>query len=240
MAADGASGNGTEWPGGTVMSRLPGALGGELLRLGSPKPCPAGTVLLHQGEPSTHVFLLGHGKQPRLACVKVTAAARNGTESLLGIRVSGDLVGEMGVLRDGPRAATVTVCRAMTVHRIPLEHFRSFLRRREEAWRVVCHMIADRLDWANRRRLDFAGYDTAVRLARVLLELADYHGAPGEAGIRLGIQLSQPEFGKLIGAGRDAIQLAVRQLKEKNYIAYRYRTVTILDLNGLAAFADPG
>ncbi|UZF67652.1 Crp/Fnr family transcriptional regulator [Amycolatopsis mediterranei] len=197
-------------------------------------------MLLHQGEPSTHVFLLGHGKQPRLACVKVTAAARNGTESLLGIRVSGDLVGEMGVLRDGPRAATVTVCRAMTVHRIPLEHFRSFLRRREEAWRVVCHMIADRLDWANRRRLDFAGYDTAVRLARVLLELADYHGAPGEAGIRLGIQLSQPEFGKLIGAGRDAIQLAVRQLKEKNYIAYRYRTVTILDLNGLAAFADPG
>jgi hypothetical protein len=101
-------------------------------------------------------------------------------------------------------------------------------------------MIADRLDWANRRRLDFAGYDTAVRLARVLLELAEHHGAPGEAGIRLDIELSQPEFGKLIGAGRDAIQLAVRQLKEKNYIAYRYRTVTILDLNGLATFADPG
>ncbi|MEV6872834.1 Crp/Fnr family transcriptional regulator [Amycolatopsis sp. NPDC051128] len=240
MAADGTGGDDPGWPGGTVMSRLPAALAGELLRLGTPKACPAGTVLLHQGEPSKHVFLLGHGKQPQLACVKVTAAARNGTESLLGIRISGDLVGEMGVLREGPRSATVTTCRAMTVHWIALEHFRLFLQRREEAWRVVCHMIADRLDWANRRRLDFAGYDTAVRLARVLLELAVDHGTPGEAGVRLGIQLSQPEFGKLIGAGRDAIQLAVRQLKDRNYIACRYRTVTILDPNGLATFADPG
>ncbi|MGK3207598.1 Crp/Fnr family transcriptional regulator [Amycolatopsis sp. MEPSY49] len=222
------------------MARLPAALARELLGLGKPKPCSAGTVLLRQGAPSTHVFLLGHGKQPRLACVKVTAADRNGTETLLGIRISGDLVGEMGVLREGPRSATVTTCRAMTVHWIPLESFRLFLRRREEAWRVVCHMIADRLDWSNRRRLDFAGYDTAVRLARVLLELSVQHGTPGEAGLRLGIQLSQPEFGKLIGAGRDATQLAVRQLRDRNYIAYRYRTVTILDLNGLAAFADPG
>lgn len=239
MGADGPGGNEREWPGGTVLSRLPGVLTDELLRLGTPKPCRAGTVLLHQGEPSTHVFLLGHGKQPRVACVKVTVAARNGTESLLGIRISGDLVGEMGVLREGPRSATVTTCRAMTVHRIPIDSFRLFLRRREEAWRVVCHMIADRLDWANRRRLDFAGYDTAVRLARVLIELAAHHGTSGEAGTRLGIELSQPEFGKLIGAGRDAIGLAVRQLKDLEFIAYRYRTVTILDLNGLAAFADP-
>lgn len=239
MGADGPGGDKTEWPGGTVLSRLPAALTDELLRLGTPKPCRAGTVLVHQGEPSSHVFLLGHGKQPRLACVKVTVAARNGTESLLGIRISGDLVGEMGVLRDGPRSATVTTCRAMTVHRIPIESFRLFLRRREEAWQVVCHMIADRLDWANRRRLDFAGYDTTVRLARVLVELAAHHGTPGEAGIRLGIELSQSEFGKLIGAGRDSTQLAVRQLRKLAYIAYRYRTVTILNLNGLASFADP-
>lgn len=231
--------NEAEWPADTVLARLPGPLAKELLDLSAVKPYPAGTVLLHQGEPSTHVFLLGHGIQPRLACVKVTVAARNGTESLLGIRISGDLVGEMGVLREGPRSATVRTCRAMAVHRIPIGAFRLFLQRREEAWQVVCTMVADRLDWANRRRLDFAGYDTTERLARVLVELEPRHGSAVAAGIELGIELSQPEFGKLIGARPDSVGQAVRQLKEKNLISYRYRTVTILDLNGLAAFADP-
>ena len=221
------------------MARLSADTGAELLALARPMSCPAGEALLSQGEPSNHVYLLGWGKQPAVGCVKVTAASRNGNETMLGIRVSGDIVGELGALRQGIRSATVTTCHAMTVHAVPLRAFRAFLKRREEAWVAVCRMIADRLDWANRRRLDFAGYDVAVRLARVILELADRHGRPGNAGIQLGIDLSQAELGMLIGARPDTIGLAVRQLKDAGFIKQHYRTVTILDLKGLHVFADP-
>jgi CRP/FNR family cyclic AMP-dependent transcriptional regulator len=51
-------------------------------------------------------------------------------------------------------------------------------------------MITARLDWADRRRLDFAGYDVRTRLARVITELADRHGYETSQGYELGVQLS--------------------------------------------------
>ena len=173
--------------------------------------------------------------------MKVAATTSNGSDTLFGIRISGDVVGELAALRDGNRTATITTCTATITHAIPHAAFVGFLNRHVDAWEALCRMIADRLDWANRRRLDFGGYDVPTRLARVLLELVEQHGfaIPG-GGHDLGVRLSQHELGTLIGAKEDAIGLAMRQLRTKHLVKSNYRKVMINNLGGLREFADRG
>ncbi|MFI6211457.1 Crp/Fnr family transcriptional regulator [Nocardia brasiliensis] len=226
------------WPAGTLMARLTPRSRSELVGLACPRRVPAGTVLVSQGDTGTHVLLLRSHDPSYSACVKITAASRSGREGLLGVRVSGDVIGELAALRGTPRMATVTTCTETVVHTIPQSGFIKFLNSNADAWEALCRMIADRLDWANRRRLDFAGYDVPIRLARVLLELAEAHGGPVAGGYELGVRLSQTELGALIGAREDTIGSAMRYLRAQGLVTTAYRTVTITAIDQLRVLAD--
>jgi CRP/FNR family cyclic AMP-dependent transcriptional regulator len=171
---------GSPWPTGTLLARLPDDARQDLLSLGLPRIHPPGAALLRQGEQRTDVFLLRPGGGRVSACVKVTAALDNGTESLL--------------------------------------EFMAFLERHPRAWEALCRMIAQRLDWANRRRLDYAGYGVGTRLARVLVELVDLRGRRTEHGHDLGVSLNQKELGMLIGARKDAVSKAMRDLETRGLV----------------------
>ncbi|MFC4057373.1 Crp/Fnr family transcriptional regulator [Planomonospora corallina] len=227
------------WACGTLMADLSPTAGGALLGLGSVRRCAPGTVLIRQGDrDDRRVHLLQAMGPSRPACAKVTLASENGTEVLLGIRLSGDLVGELAALHDTPRSATVTVCSPSLVHSIPADRFNAFVDRHPEAGRAITRMVAQRLDWSNRRRLDLAEGTVAERLARVLTELVDRHGSPGRDGHLLGVPLSQPELGRLVAAGPDAVGKAVARLKAHGLIRSGYRGVTVLDLEALRKYED--
>jgi CRP/FNR family cyclic AMP-dependent transcriptional regulator len=230
---------GSPWPTGTLLARLPDDARQDLLSLGLPRIHPPGAALLRQGEQRTDVFLLRPGGGRVSACVKVTAALDNGTESLLGIRVTGDVVGELAALReDGLRSATVTTCSQALVMKIPNGEFMAFLERHPRAWEALCRMIAQRLDWANRRRLDYAGYGVGTRLARVLVELVDLHGRRTEHGHDLGVSLNQKELGMLIGARKDAVSKAMRDLETRGLVKCLYRQAIVTDLDTLRDMTD--
>jgi CRP-like cAMP-binding protein len=222
------------------MSRLDPPADEELLRLAAGTRHEPGSVLIRQGGPGTHVYLLESASRDSSACVKVTASSENGTEILLGIRAAGDIVGELAVLGKRPRTATVTACSPLIGHPIPSDVFLAFLGRRPQAWHAISLMIADRLDWANHRRLDFAGHDVTVQIARVITGLLDLYGHTSSNTGDLGVRLSQPELGSLVGASRESAVKAMRRLREMGLIETRYRKVIIQDVTGLRAAAGLG
>nr|WP_260408583.1 Crp/Fnr family transcriptional regulator [Planomonospora venezuelensis] len=231
--------DGEQWAAGTLLTRLSPDATAELLSLAPPRRIPAGTVLLHQGDASArHAFVIRRVRPHGTACVKITARLANGAESMLGIRLCGDVIGELAAVHGGPRSATATTCSEVVVHAVQGEDFVAFLNRHPEGWAALSGMIADQLEWANQRRLDFTGYPVPVRLARVLLSLAERHGRVAPDGLTPGVTLSHDELGMLIGAGRDAIGQAVAKLKRMNLIRASYRTVVIGDLEGLRDFAE--
>ncbi|MBM7771289.1 CRP-like cAMP-binding protein [Actinokineospora baliensis] len=231
----------TEQPGtwlpGTFLTRLVREDAAELLSLARKRTATAGELLLTQGQPRTDVLLLGSSDSGSSACVKVTAVARNGWESLLGIRFAGDVVGEMAALGDGARSATVTACGDLVVHVMPHRDFFDFLMRHPLGWAALCGLMAERLTWANRRRLDFMGYDVRTRLARVLLELAEQHGQRTDRGVELGVELTQEEMGKLIGARPDSVGQAWRALKVEGLVTSRRRGLLLYDVDALRVAA---
>ncbi|GAA1506935.1 Crp/Fnr family transcriptional regulator [Sphaerisporangium rubeum] len=199
----------------------------------------AGEVLIHQGDQDrTDVYLLRSLPGADVtACVKVVVYLESGAEVLLGIRVGGDVVGELAALRRTPRSAMVTTCSPMLVHVIRAQVFVDFLDRHPAVWNAVARMVADRLEWANRRRIDFAQHSVPVRVAKVLLEIAERYGVERADGRRdLGVELTHAEIASMIGAGKDAVFKAMRGLKDAGLIDSVKRRRIVLDQYGLSVY----
>ena len=83
-----------------------------------------GSVLISQGEKGLGLFILTKGT------VRITRAnSPDGAEEVLGTAGAGDVIGEMALLDDLPRSATVTAVDEVTVLLLPLWEFRRILRR---------------------------------------------------------------------------------------------------------------
>ena len=82
-----------------------------------------GSVLLSQGEQGLGLFILTKGT------VRITRKnSPDGPEEVLGTAGAGDVIGEMALLDDLPRSATVTAVDEVTVLTLPLWEFRRVLR----------------------------------------------------------------------------------------------------------------
>jgi CRP/FNR family transcriptional regulator, cyclic AMP receptor protein len=82
-----------------------------------------GSVLLSEGEQGLGLFILTKGT------VRITRKnSPDRAEQVLGTAGAGDVIGEMALLDDLPRSATVTAVDEVTVLKLPLWEFRRFLR----------------------------------------------------------------------------------------------------------------
>jgi CRP-like cAMP-binding protein len=221
-----------EWPARSLLGVLAPPVRQDLLALGVERRFAAGDVLLHEGARDRHVLLLLAG------FAKVTARVENGEVSLLAVRVGGDTVGEMAAIDGAPRSATVTACGPITARLIQPGELHALMTRRPEVSVALTGIVADRLRWANRRRLDFRGYPVKVRLARLLVELATAYGRPADTGVVVGCRLTQPEMAALTGAAETTIHKALRELRRDRLLETGYGFTVIRDLPRLRQVAD--
>jgi CRP/FNR family transcriptional regulator, cyclic AMP receptor protein len=83
-----------------------------------------GSVLISQGEKGLGLFILIKGT------VRITRAnSPDGAEEVLGTAGAGDVIGELALLDDLPRSATVTAVDDVTVLVMPFWEFRIIMRR---------------------------------------------------------------------------------------------------------------
>jgi len=220
------------WAPSTFLGSLSPATATELINLSVQRMLAPGRVLLREGDTDTHVELLISG------FVKVTTSV-DGFETLLGIRVPGEVVGEVGALTGQPRTATVTACGRVLAGVIARAEFEDFLRRHPEAALRVTASVVGQLSWANRRRTDFAVYPAHVRLARLLVEIAEVCGRPTPAGgVEIGVPLSQPELATMIAIAQATVQKAIQELRAQGLISTGYRRLTILDMPAMRTLAE--
>jgi CRP/FNR family transcriptional regulator, cyclic AMP receptor protein len=222
----------TQWSPNSLMGRITPDTRERFLKLGAPSRVDSAKPIIREGEPGEYVVLLYS------ALVKVTSAVAGGRHALLAIRASGDLVGEMSALSGAPRSATVTTCRPSVVYVIRRNSFRSFLHEYPTVAIEVASVGADRLRWANKRRVDFMEYPVKVRLARVLVEIGIEHGHPVAAGLRLDIRLTHEELATLCGAAEVTLQKAMRQLREAHIISTERRGILIRDMTALLSLSE--
>ena len=202
-----------------------------LLALGVTRTVRPGIHLLVEGARDTHVEILRKGY------VKVTYAA-GGVPRLIGIRLPGDIVGELGAITGDERQATVTTCDEVVSTVIRQADLLPFIAAHPRVANLITATVGERLHWANTRRSEFPAYPVHVRLARVLGDIAAACGEAAGGGVLIRVRLNQTELAALVGSAEDTVQKALRNLRGLGLIQTGYRRIVVLDLPGLLGLAE--
>lgn len=204
-------------------------------RLGTRCSFAVGDVLIHEGDHARELMVLHQG------VVKVTGGLDGDRPALMDVKNEGDVVGEVAAIGLGPRSATVTADREVTATVVPSHELLPFLRANPEAELALKRVIGRRLRRSERWPLDYGRHPVQVRLARLLVELAQSHGKPGRNSVRIDVRLSQTELADLVGSTTNTVQKTLAQLRSEGLIsATSERQTYVRDMAGLRRAARLG
>lgn len=198
----------------------------RLLSAGVPHFYEPGATLLQQGDSATHVLVLVAGR------VKVSRTSADGSVLVLGVRGSGEILGDLAVLGDHRRSATVTAMDRCETRIIPADRFLVLVRSLGLEGQLFRH-VTDRIQEAEAWRAELAVLTAGPRLARTLLRLA----VPGPEGTT-DVSLDQIELGQAAGLSRSTVAAELARLREQGVVATTRRRIIILDPHRLKILAE--
>ena len=212
---------------GTFLSLLDDAESAALLELGTHRGFPRGAVLMYEGEPGERVMILEEGR------VKVTRIEPGGHETMLSIRDPGDVVGEVSLIDERPRLATVTALERVRALVIASSVFRAHLERTPRVAVALLEVEMRRFRETTLKRSQFAASDTTGRLAARIVELSERYGAEREDGIEIDLALTQDDIAAWTGASRAGVAKAFQTLRELGWIETHRRRMVVRQLDAL-------
>jgi CRP-like cAMP-binding protein len=186
-----------------------------------------GAALFHERQPSDRVAVLLAGR------VKLYSTTVDGREVLFEVRGPGELLGELGSIDGRPRSASALALEPVEALVVPAADFRSIIERSPRAAVHLLGVVAGRLREADRRRVEYAAFDTVGRVAARLVELAGRYGEPGPEGVLIDLTITQEELAGWTGASREAVSKALHQLRGLGWIETGRRRIRVLDLEEL-------
>jgi len=120
-----------------VLDDLIGAFDGVRLRTGE--------ILMHEGEIAENLYIVRHGR------LRVTVQNDDGAEVTVGEIGKSEVVGEMAVITDQDRSATVHAMRDTDLFQLPAQAFGRLIQRHPEMLRPFASVVVQRLRTAMSR-----------------------------------------------------------------------------------------
>jgi CRP/FNR family transcriptional regulator, cyclic AMP receptor protein len=185
-----------------------------------------GQFLCYQGDPGDRLFVVANGR------VKVTLTSEHGDEMVLVTLGTHEVLGELAVIDQAPRSASVVAIVPTTV----LMLSRPVLLQLMSSHPAVRDALLTSVGALVRRLTEQAGdlvfLDLGERLAKLLLRLADDSGRAGDR-IVLDLGLTQSDLARMIGGSRPAVNRALQSLASRGLIEISGQTIVLQDLAGL-------
>ncbi len=192
-----------------------------------------GQILMVEGGAPTSMFVVNSG------LLKVFRTSLDGSEPTISVLFPGDHVGELGLLDDQSRSASVAALRPSSVIEIRRAAFLASYVADGELAKAIVTQLTHRLRATSERLGDLTVLDLGARLAKHLVAQARRSLATG-GPTRFELLLNQAEMGQLLGGARQSINQLLAGLERDRLIAIDGRFVTLLDPAQLAQRSDLG
>jgi len=193
---------------------------------------PAGKEILAQGEEGDALFILLSG------VARVSVLAANGREIVLDYAEGGEVLGEIAMIDNGQRTASVhafTDCDALRLSRTAFAEIISL--HPQMAMRLL-QSLARRLRQTNDTIEAERAYTSGPRLAQFLLRLMIGDATDETGGAELKLALSQSELGNFAGMSREQINRQLSAWVDCGVVSLNQGRVTILDREALIDIAE--
>lgn len=194
-----------------LFSTLPDEQLSLLARAAGRKSFPNNATVISAGDPSDALYMVVSGR------LKVMMSDEEGREVILAILSAGECFGEMSLIDDAPRSATVVTiepCELVTISKID---FKKCVAENSEISDAVMKVLVKRLREADNKIGSLALTDVYGRVARLLMEMADT--VDGQKVITK--KLAKQDIAKMVGASRETVSRAMKHLQSSGYIEIR-------------------
>jgi len=176
-------------------------------------------VVFHADESGDVFCLIKEGT------VKVTMISPEGKEIILSMIGPGEFFGEMSLLDDAPRSATVIATEALELVTIWRNDFLQILQENFTITRKVLAELSRRLRNASNRIESLATMDVYGRLARFFLDLAAENGKPLDNGYVAVTRPTHQAIANTIGTSRETVSRLIHDLMRQNLLLSEGKTI---------------
>jgi CRP/FNR family transcriptional regulator, cyclic AMP receptor protein len=212
------------WPPSSLMAALADDERAALLAQGKRVHFHDKDIIVLQGADGDSLYVLTAG------VVRITMAAENGTEAVLAIRSRGDLIGEVALFDDKPRAATASAIGEVAAARISRASFRAFAASHPLAWAMIMKSVVAKMRESDERRAQ-RGLPAQDRLALVVFQLAAASADRNSDGSVVIPLLTQGDIADLAGVGVASAERFFADFRRQGILATSYKQVAVLDMS---------
>jgi len=178
-----------------------------------------GTNVVAAGDLTDSLYIIISGR------LKVMMSDADGKEVILAILGPGEFFGEMGLIDDSPRSASVLTIEPCELLAITKRDFKNCLAGNFDMTMALMRGLVRRLREADRKIGSLALLDVYGRVARLLLDMAETVNGQKVVTKRLPKQ----DIAKMIGASREMVSRVMKDLQLGGFIEMRGSSIVLRD-----------
>jgi CRP/FNR family cyclic AMP-dependent transcriptional regulator len=183
------------------------------------KSAPRSSTIMAGGDPTDSLYIVLSGR------LKVMMSDSDGKEVILSILGPGEFFGEMGLIDEEPRSASVVTIEPCELLSLAKRDFNKHLAENFEMAMAVMRGLVRRLREADRKIGSLALLDVYGRVARLLLDMSE--NVNGEKIVTK--RLPKQDIAKMIGASREMVSRVMKDLQMGGYIEMRGTNIVLRD-----------
>ena len=180
----------------------------RLARVAGRRRVGRGEQVVRAGETADALLIMLTGR------AKVTNFDEEGREVILAWLGPGEFFGEMGLIDDSPRSASVIAVENCELMVLGKQEFQRCMQDNFQVAQKLMQILVRRLREADRHIESLALLDVYGRVARLLLDLSEEEG--GRRVVRQ--KISKQDMARMIGASREMVSKVMRDLELGGYI----------------------
>ena len=196
----------------------------ELQRIGSllsEKSFSKDASIVSKDEPGDAMFVIARGR------VKVCIQGEGGREVILNILKAGDFFGEMSLLDDLPRSASVVAAEDSTVLILKRDQFVEHVNNSPATGLNIMGELSRRLRRADELISNLALLDVYSRVAHIMIDLAKRDGQEVEEGILIKERPTQQDIASMIGTSRETVSRVLSEFQKRGFVEMRGREILL-------------
>jgi CRP-like cAMP-binding protein len=182
---------------------------------------PKDTNIVSRDEPGDSMFIILKGR------VKVVIFGDSGREVILTLLKTGEFFGEMALLDDLPRSASVVAAEDSKVLVLTRDQFAEYVRRNPAIGLNVMAELSRRLRRADEIISNLALLDVYSRVAHIMIDMAKRDGEECEEGILIRDRPTQQEIASMIGTSRETVSRVLSEFQRRGFVEMRGREILL-------------
>ncbi len=178
---------------------------------------PKSTIIVNEGDDSDSLYIINNGR------VKVFLSDDQGKEVVINTQDAGEYFGELALIDNSPRSASVMTLEKTTLSILSKKEFENIMLRQPTIALNLIRNLTGRVRHLTENVKSLALLDVYGRVAKTLLSMANQN----DDRLVIEEKLTQQDIADRVGASREMVARILKDLSTGGYISYENRHIVI-------------